>query len=54
MLSPTQAKLEINRNGKTWTKYSEASNVIPDKIDVLAIWSNSKNYDYLRLSEPMP
>jgi len=53
-ISPTQAKLEINCNGKTWTKYSEASNVIPDKIDVLAIWSNSKNYDYLRLSEPMP
>ena len=52
--SATQVRMSISCNGKTWTKYSETPSVIPDKIDVFAMYSNSGEYDYVRLAVPEP
>jgi hypothetical protein len=49
-VSLDRAKISISCNGKTWTKYSESGeDVIPAKIDTLAIWSNGDSYQYVRL-----
>jgi len=47
-----EAKLSLSCNGKTWTKHSESSDVIPDKIDVFAIYLNSREYDYVTFGIP--
>ena len=53
-ISQTQARISITCNGKTWTKYTETPEVIPEEIDVFAMWSNSKRYHYVRLTVPEP
>lgn len=53
-ISQTQARLSLTCNGKTWTRLTETPETMPQKIDVFAMWSNSKRYDYVRLTVPEP
>ena len=51
-VSEDEAKLSLSCNGKTWTEYSATADVMPNKIDVFAIYVNSKEYDYVTFGIP--
>lgn len=51
-VSESRASIKVTCNGKTWSKSSESTATIPQKIDVFAIWSNGNQYDWVKLAVP--